>query len=153
MRRALLVLLLLGCSGTLEGELVEGPVADWSFVGDAESVQFATAGGQRFRAVAVDAFPHDGGLYLHVMTFLTWDDAALEEIADGGGLRMQTGGKVYALEATPLTRAAEIEAILPTLVRDRMQIEARGIRWDPESARYPGTQLRQWFFRLRSAEG
>ena len=68
----------------------------------------------------------------------------------GGLLRLRTAGRVYELTPTRLTTAAEIEVVLPTLVRENLKMAATGIRWDPESARYPGTQIRQWFFRLES---
>lgn len=66
---------------------------------------------------------------------------------------MQLGvdGRVYRLAARPLT-TAEIERVLPTLVRENLKVEATRIRWDPQPARYPGAQVHQWFFRLESAE-
>ena len=59
-------------------------------------------------------------------------------------------GKLYDLDARQLTTPAEIDRILPGLVRQN-GIEATGVRWDPEPERYPGTQMRQWFLRLESA--
>jgi hypothetical protein len=149
-RALLAALLALGCSGALEGELVSTPVSDWSFVTDGEEPVFATAGGRRFQRVALAPFVHEGALHLHVFTFLDGDDAALAEVLGGGELRMAEGGKVYPLAAVQLTGAGEIEPVLPSLVRQTLQMEATGLRWDPEPARYPGTQLRQWLLRLHS---
>jgi hypothetical protein len=149
-RTLLALVVALGCSGALEGEPVESPVSDWSFLSDDEPPAFATASGRRFRSVALASFVHEGRPHLHVFTFVKGDDAALAELLGGAELRMAEGGKVYPLEAVPLTRAEDIEAILPSLLRQSMQMEATGLRWDPEPARYPGTQLRQWFFRLQS---
>jgi hypothetical protein len=150
-RAALVVALLLACSPPLRGELATQPVSDWSFVREAKDVAFETAGGRRFRTVAAAPVVQGGALHLHVFTFATGDDAALAELLAAGGLRMGVAGRIHALRATPLTAAAEIEAILPALVRDEMKMDATGLRWDPRPARYPGTQLRQWFFRLESA--
>jgi hypothetical protein len=151
-RRTLLaVALLLACSPPLRGELATQPVSDWSFVREAQDVAFETAGSRRFRTVAAAPVVQGGALHLHVFTFATGEDAALAELLAGGGLRMQAAGRIHELRTTPLTAATEIEAILPALVRDEMKMEATSLRWDPRPARYPGTQLRQWFFRLDSA--
>jgi len=145
------VALVLGCSGPLEGERVEGPVRDWRFVAKAPGAVFATASGRRFRGVEVGPFVHEGELYLHAQTIFSANDAALDAVLAGEPLEMQVEGRVYPLEATYLSEATDVERVLPTLVRDGMHIEATGIRWEPESTRYPGTQVRQWFFRLESA--
>ena len=49
-----------------------------------------------------------------------------------------------------LGSAAEIDPVLPSLVRS-MAMQAEGLRWDPQTARYPGTQVTQWLFRLEPA--
>jgi len=150
-RTALALLLAAACSGALEGEPATAPVADWSFVSGAEDVALATQGGRRFRSVVATPLVHEGDLYLHVSTLFSLDDGALEELLAGGGLVLRAGGRLYDLRAIRLTDAREIERILPTLVREEMNVEASGLRWDPQPARYPGTQLRQWFFRLEGA--
>jgi hypothetical protein len=145
--------LALACSARLEGELVSEPVADWSFLAGAGDVELATASGRRFRTVQAEPFVHEGALYLYVSTILPGSDAALGELHSGGELRLRAQGRVYPLRATELTRGAEIDPILPSLVRNTMAIEATGLRWDPEPARYPGTQIRRWLFRLEPATG
>lgn len=150
---ALALLLALGCSSPLEGEVVSEPVADWSSVADAEDVELATASGRRFRMAIARLSVHASALHLHVSTIFSLSDAALDELVESGRLRLRANGRVYDLRATRLTTAAEIDPLLPTLVRGQMKIEATGLRWDPEPARYPGTQLRQWFFRLESSSG
>ncbi len=144
------VALLLGCSAALEGEVVADPVADWSFVEDAEDVAFATAGGETFTTVVANPIVHEGDLYLSVSTIFTLSDDALDAILAGEGLRMLADGKVYDLSATHLTEPRDIDPILPALVRAN-GIEATGIRWDPKPQRYPGTQIGRWFLRLESA--
>ena len=150
-RGALALCLALACSAPLEGEVVSQPVADWSFLGEAGDVALATASGRRFRTVQAVPFVHEGALYLRVSTILPTSDAALDELRAGAELRLRAQGHVHPLRAIELTRAAEIDPILPSLVRDTLAIEATGLRWDPDPARYPGTQIRQWFFRLEPA--
>jgi hypothetical protein len=142
--------LALACSAPLEGELASEPVADWSFLAGADDVALATAGGRRFRTVQAAPFVHQGALYLYVSTILPGSDAALRELRGGAELRLRTRGRVHPLRATELTTGAEIDPILPTLVRETFSIEGTGLRWDPEPARYPGTQIRRWLFRLET---
>jgi hypothetical protein len=150
---ALALLVALGCSSPLEGDAVTEPVADWASVAGAEDLELATASGRRFRRVLAQPFVSSNVLHLHVYTILDVSDPALDELLESGRIALRANGRVHALRATRLTSAAEIEPVLPTLVRDRMNIDATGLRWDPEPARYPGTQLRQWFFRLESESG
>lgn len=151
MRRTTLLLALgLACSAPLEGDVAGGPVDDWSFVAEADDVELASGSGRRFRTVLAGPIVHDGDLYLHASTIFDLDDAALGEVLAGGGVRLLADGRLYELAARRLTTAAEIDPVLPTLVRENLKVEATGIRWDPEPARYPGTQIRQWFFRLES---
>jgi hypothetical protein len=149
----LILALALGCSGGLAGDPVTEPVSDWSFVADAEDLAFETTSGETFTWAAAGGLVHEGELFLHVSTIFTVEDDALTSILAGDGVRMHADGKLYDLRATRLTDAAAIERILPTLVREQMKVEATGVRWEPESERYPGTQVRQWFFRLESAAG
>ena len=84
MRRGGLVLaLLLGCSGALEGEVVTDPVVDWSFVATAQDVAFTAAGGETFTTVVANPVVHEGKLYLSVSTLFTFDDDALDAILAG----------------------------------------------------------------------
>jgi len=152
-RAALTLLLMLACSGPLEGERVSEPVADWSFVTEADDVTFASVDGARFRAVQVFPVVHDGHLYLHVSTILSLDDAGLDALLEGQGLHMRTGGRLYEFQPRRLSTPAEIDPLLRTLVRDNLKVEATGVRWDPEPERYPDTQVRQWFFRLEPTDG
>ena len=149
--RALALVLLLGCSGGLEGEVVSDPVADWSFVADAQDVAFETAGGENFITVSANPIVHDGDLYLSVSSIFTLGNDAVDATLAGEGIRMRADGKIYDLSATHLTEAREIDPILPTLVRANGR-EAPGIRWDPKPERYPGTQMQRWFFRLECAK-
>jgi hypothetical protein len=145
--------LALACSGPLEGERATEPVADWALVAGAEDLAFATASGRRFRAVRPATLVHGGALYLHVSTVFPWGDEALDELRRSGRLTLRARGRLHELSATELTTPEAIDPLLPTLVRRGFAIEATGLHWDPSPARYPGTQVRQWFFRLEPAGG
>lgn len=147
---ALALLFALGCPGPLEGERGAGRVADWSAVLAAADLELATASGRRFRVVRAKPFVHAGALHLQAYTIFDASDAALDELLESGRLDLRANGRVHALGATHLTTAAEIEPLLATLVR-AMAMEATGLRWDPAPARYPGTQVRLWLFRLEPA--
>jgi hypothetical protein len=148
---ALALCLALACSAPLEGELASEPPDEWSFLAGAGDVELATASGRRFRTAQAKPFVHRGAPFLHVSTILPRSDAALDELRGGAELRLRAEGRVHPLRAVELTSAAEIDPLLPSLVRDQLSIEATGLRWDPHPARYPGTQVRQWFFRLEPA--
>lgn len=142
--------LVLACSAPLEGELVGEPVDDWTFAAGSDDIDFESPGGLRFRRVLVDTHVYDGALYLVVSTIFSAEDAALDEVLAGGRVRARIEGKRYDLRAARLERAEDIDPFLPSLLRESMGIESEGARWDPEPERYPGTQVRQWFFRLES---
>jgi hypothetical protein len=150
---ALALLLAAGCSAPLEGGLVAEQVSDWSFLSGAEGLTFATPSGQRFRSVLTSHLVHDGGLYLHVSTIFSLADGALDELLAGGELQLLADGRLYDLRATRLEGPEMIDPILPTLLGENLKVETTGARWDPTPERYPGTQIRQWFFRLESAGG
>ena len=142
--------LALGCSRGLSGQVVTEPVDDWSFVAEAEDVAFATESGDTFTFVAAGPLVHEGALYLQASTIFARDDGALDALLAGEGLRMRVGSKLYDLDARRLTTPEEVSPLVPVILR-QSRIEATGARWDPEPERYPGTQARQWFFRLESA--
>ncbi len=146
----LVAALLVGCSGALDGEIATEPVSDWSFVSEAKDVAFRTANGKSFTRVLLSPVVHEGRLYLDVMTIFISGDDGLEAVLSGEGVRMRADGTIYELSATHLTDPRDIDPILPTLMR-KSGVEATGVRWDPEPARYPGTQVDRWFFRLESA--
>lgn len=148
MRRATAAVLIataLAC-GSVEGE-PGGVVDDWTFVRDAESVAFGAADGTPVRLVASHPLVVEGRLYLRAFTVFPWEDAALATILEEGRARVVVDGRVWTLRAVPLTRAEEIDPLLPELLRVS-HMEATDPRWDPDPPRYPGTQMKQWFVRL-----
>lgn len=132
----------------VSGDLVREPVDDWSFMAETEGVRFETAGGAGF-GMGAGPIVLDGSLYLQVSTIFEQDVEGVGALEAGDTVRMQVGDDVYPLVATPLTTAADVQHLVPVLLR-RSGIDATGARWDPDPERYPGTQIRQWFYRLES---
>jgi hypothetical protein len=142
--------LLLGCGPSLEGQPERGPVRDWSFVTGADDVVFETPGGRSFRWVTAAPLVVEGRLHLVVSTVFGWEDPALAEVLADGRLRMRAAGRLYELRVRELRGPAEIDPLLPTLVRERLHMHATGLRLERDSQRYPGTQIRRWFLRAES---
>lgn len=143
---ALLLVAGLACGSGLAGA-PGGAVDDWSFVRDARNVTFAAGDGTPIRLALAHPMVVKGRLYLHAMTLLDVADPALRAILREGRVQMAVRGRVWRGRAVPLTRAAEIDPLLPELLR-LSHVQGTAPHWNPQPARYPGTQLRQWFFRL-----
>jgi hypothetical protein len=139
------------CRAPLEGEVAAEPVPDWSFVRDAGEVAFATRSGRAFRMVRAVPFVVDGALHLYVSSIFAAEDPALLELLEDPLLRVGVGGRIHETRAVRLAAPEEITPVLPALLRDAMRVEAVAPRYEPSPPRYPGTQIRQWFFRLESA--
>lgn len=148
---AVLLASALGCGSGLEGE-PGGPVSDWSFVRDAESVEFGAADGTPLRFVLAHPLVVDGRLYLRALTVFPLEHPALDAILEEGRARVAVDGRVWELRAVRLTKAEEIDPLLPELLRQSHMV-ATGAHWDPTPARYPGTQVKQWFLRLEQTRG
>lgn len=143
---ALLLAGAIACGSGLDG-VPGGAVDDWSFVRDADSVAFASADGTRTRLVLAHPLVVDGRLHLRAMTIFPARDPAIEAILAEGRAQIAVDGRVWQVRAVPLTRAEEIDPLLPELLR-LSHVEATAPRWDPDPSRYPGTQVQQWFIRL-----
>lgn len=141
-----LSLWLAGCG--VSGDPVTGPVGDLTFVAEAEDVAFATGSGKSLRGVRVRPFVADGALHLWISTLFELGSGAADALAAEGELQIATGGKLYRARAVRLETPEAIGAVLPVLLREGFDAEAAHVRWDPAPERYPGTQLRQWFFRV-----
>jgi hypothetical protein len=147
---AVALLAALGCGHRIEGALEPGPLPPAAEVVAAPDLAFAAADGERPRFLLVEAFAHDGGLYLRAGTIFAGEVPWVERIARESSLRVLVNGKVFAARAIPLETAAEIDPLLPEVV-SRLRIDASGLHYVPDSERYPGTQLRQWYFRVEPA--
>jgi len=108
---ALLALLAAGCGGpflmfpggALDGEVVDEPVTDWSFVTD-RFVELETRPDDPY-SVELNYFVRDGRLYLDPAEGRTW----LEHIRADPRVRVRFDGRVYPLTAVLVGRPGELE--------------------------------------------
>jgi hypothetical protein len=153
-RAALVVLLAaLACGHAIEGALDPGPLPDPGALLDAPDLAFATADGERPGFLLIEPFVHEGRLYLRAGTILAGEVPWVDRLAHEGSLRVLANGKVFGARAVQLTTPDEIDPLLPTVVSKLLRMDATGLHFLPASDRYPGTQLRQWYFRVEPAPG
>ncbi len=109
---ALLALLLVsGCGGpflvfpggALSGEVVNEPVADWSFADD-RFIELETRPADPY-SVQLNYFVRDGKLYIDPAEDRRWHDYIRED----PNVRARLGGKVYPLRAVLVGKPGEIE--------------------------------------------
>lgn len=89
--------------GQLSGEVVNEPVADWSFVTD-RFVDLETRPSDPY-SVEVNYFVKDGNLYIDPAEGRAW----LENIREDPRVRVRFGGRIYPLIAVRVDRAEELE--------------------------------------------
>jgi hypothetical protein len=89
--------------GALEGEVVQEPVTDWSFVDDL-FVDLETRPEQPY-SVELNYFVREGKLYVDPAEGRRW----LDHIRADPRVRVRFGGKVYPLEAVLVGRPGELE--------------------------------------------
>ncbi len=149
----LAVLLTLGCGHPIEGALDPGPLPDAGQLVAAPDLAFAAADGERPGFVLLEPFVYDGRLHLRAGTILAGDVPWVDRIAHEHALRVLANGKVFAARAVQLATPAEIDPLLPTVLSRLHRMDGAGLHFLPESDRYPGTQLRQWYFRVEPDPG
>jgi len=89
--------------GELDGEVVDEPVTDWSFVTD-RFVELETRPDDPY-SVELNYFVRDGRLYLDPAEGRTW----LEHIRADPRVRVRFDGRVYPLTAVLVGRPGELE--------------------------------------------
>lgn len=93
--------------GALSGEVVEEPVADWSFV-TASFVDLETRPSDPY-SVELNYFLREGRLYIDPAEGRRW----LDHIQADDRVRVRFDGKVYPLRAVRVTDPAELEGFDP----------------------------------------
>ena len=150
MRRALALvaaLALAACGGRLD-EPGDAPLPDALTLLGSGDLAFATAAGETPGFLSPTPFLHAGELHF-VVSALPGTDASWVD-AVRGPMRVRSGGAVYRARAVPLEGAAQIDLVLPALLADVQRMQVGTPHWVGTSERYPGTQLRQAFFRVEA---
>ena len=141
-------LAMLACGGRL-GEPSDAALPDAEALAAASDLAFATADGETPGFLSPTPFVHAGALHF-VVSALPGTDASWVE-AVSGPMRVRAGGVVYRGRAVPLEGAAQIDPVLPDLLTRVQRMNVGTPHWvGTASERYPGTQLRQRFFRVES---
>ena len=120
--------------GRLRGEVVAGPVEDWSFSDEHATIQLETRPSFP-HSITTWCFTHEGDLYVPsgAPTQKKWPFFVLED----PHVRLKIGDRIYLGRAHRVTDEAEIEALVPSLVEKYTQLAGRS-RGEREV----------WFFRI-----
>jgi hypothetical protein len=114
--------------------MIEGPVADWSFIDDFETIAVETRPDDPY-SVTTWCFTHGG--YLYVPSREPREKKWVAYIAEDDRVRLKIGEQIYERRAVRVTDEAVIEAIVPTV------IEKYELELPPEDER-----PEVWFFRM-----
>jgi hypothetical protein len=132
----------------LRGEPVAEPVRDWSFAEPRYFVEIQT----RARALLPSArtwfVVHDGVLWLYTMSTGGLEPPWLARVRDrDAGVTIRVDGRLHEGRARLVTDPAQLEPLLPRVLAKYHMVEVDRARF-AASPRFPGTQIRHWFFRV-----
>ena len=120
--------------GRLDGTVAPGPVADWSFSDVYQTIQLETRP-EDPHSVTVWCSTHEGRLYIpsRKPNKKRW----VKYVTEDPRVRVRIGGTLYAGRAVRVTDEAEIEALVPAVLKKYDLSE-------PEDEDTPEV----WFFRI-----
>jgi hypothetical protein len=100
--------------GRLQGEAVREAVSDWSFANPHETIQIETRV-EDPHSVTVWCVAHEGRLYIPSRhpEKKRW----VQNVQEDPRVRVRVAGKIYVGRASRVTDPAEIEAVVPALLR------------------------------------
>jgi hypothetical protein len=152
--KLVLALALAGCElgpfgGTaLRGERVAEPVRDWSFAEPRYFVEIQTHAGSLLPSARTWFVVHEGTLWLYTMSTGGLEPPWLGRLRDEDpGVTIGVDGRLHEGVARLVTEPAELEPLLPRVLAKYHMVEVDGARF-ARSERFPGTQIRHWFFRV-----
>lgn len=90
--------------GALSGEVVTGPIEDWSFVSDEPFVDLETTPDDPY-SVQLNYILRDGKLYIDPAEGRTWFEHLKEDL----NVRIRFGDKIYPVIAVLVGRPGELE--------------------------------------------
>ena len=122
--------------GSLKGDVVSGPVFDWSFASGERFCKLETRHGEP-RSITVSCLVSDGKLYVGCSgcSERHWSQALIQE----PNVRYQVLDKIYNLVATRVTDQTEVNSVWLT----------RATKYGDDSPEPAPQDF--WFFRLSSA--
>ncbi len=148
-----LALLAAGCEprsflpgGRLSGEPVTEPVTDFSFADCESGLQIEVQTGSWFPSSNIGCLVRGRTLYLFTAGLIEFE--WLRALHADPRARIRIEGRLYDVRAVPLTEPAEIDPLLPALLRGFLGMEVEGAHYVGSSDRYPGTQIGINLFRV-----
>jgi hypothetical protein len=151
--RVSLCVALLGCEpvsffpgGRLRGELVTERITDLAFAGSEYGIQIEARDASLLPSANVRCFVHEGSLYVFTESVVEFE--WLRALRRDPRARLRVRGKLYDVRAVAVTDPAEIDPLLPTLLRRYFGMDVEGARYVGSSERYPATQVGLNFFRI-----
>ncbi len=110
--------------GALRGDVVEGPVSDWSFASTGHSVEVESRARWLPYSQRSWFMVHDGRV--HLLLPRLFGDALMRRIEEDPRLRLRVGGKLYDQRAVRVVEEEDLGALLAPLIRRQFAMEITG---------------------------
>ncbi len=137
--------------GRLSGALVTEPVSDFSFASSEYGVQVEALSSTFFPSANVRCLVVEGTLYLFTESLSEFE--WLRALKRDPRARIRIREELYEVRAVALTHPADIDPLLPGLLRKYFGMSVSRARYVGSSTRFPGTQIGMNFFRIEPAKG
>ena len=152
--------LLAGCDfgplgGTsLRGEPAAESVRDWSFLEPRYAIEIETHAWAWLPSAQARFVVQDGVLWLYAMATADLEYPWVLRLRDvDPGVTIAVDGKLHQGRAVLIRDPDTLAPLLPAVLRKYHMVETAHARFVPSPARFPGTQIRHWFFRVDPAPG
>lgn len=157
---ALAAPLLTGCEvGPLGGTPLRGKpaaesVRDWSFLEPRYTIEIETRAPSLLPSAQARFVVQDGVLWLYAMATAEFEFPWVVRLRDvDAGVTIGVDGTLYPARAVLVRDAEALEPLLPAVLRKYHMVETSRARFVQSPERFPGTQIRHWFFRVEPAPG
>jgi hypothetical protein len=156
---AVLALAIAGCElgplgGTaLRGERVAEPVRDWSFAEPGYVLEIQTHARALLPSASTWFVVQDGALWLYAMSTGDLEPPWLARLREDPGVTIRVDGRLHEGRARLVTDPAALEPLLPRVLAKYHMVQVDDARFAAPSGRFPGTQIRHWFFRVEAPAG
>jgi len=136
----------------LRGEPAKESVRDWSFLEPRYAIEIETQAPSLLPSAQARFVVQDGVLWLYAMATAELEFPWVRRLRDvDPGVTIGVDGRLYAARAVLVHDADVIAPLLPAVLRKYHMVETSRARFVPSPERFPGTQIRHWFFRVEPA--
>ncbi|HEY8153049.1 MAG TPA: hypothetical protein VII72_02860 [Myxococcota bacterium] len=151
-------LLLAGCEigplgGTpLRGEPAAESVRDWSFLEPRYTIEIETHASSLLPSAQARFVVQDGVLWLYAMATADLEFPWVRRLRDvDAGVTILVDGRLHSARAVLVRDPDALAPLLPSVLRKYHFVETSRARFVASPERFPGTQIRHWFFRVEPA--